>query len=109
MDIVVILILLVFGLLFGIISAIAGIGGGGFYMSLMVLLFAIPINEARDTSTFIIVFFSFVAFVSYFRHGKVDIKLSLKNFYSSLDLSQYPGYSKCFSFILKIDESHQYL
>jgi uncharacterized membrane protein YfcA len=77
MDTVAIIIFLVFGVLFGIISSIAGIGGGGFYMSLMILLLAIPINEARDTSTFIIVFFSFVAFISYYRQGKIDIKLSL--------------------------------
>jgi len=77
MDFVVILILLFFGVIFGIISSIAGIGGGAFYMSLMVLLFAIPINEARDTSAFIIVFFSGVAFLNYFKQGKVDIKLSL--------------------------------
>ena len=77
MDIIVIIILLAFGLLFGIISSIAGIGGGAFYMSLMILLFAIPINEARNTSAFIIVLFSGVAFISYLRQGKVDIKLSL--------------------------------
>jgi uncharacterized membrane protein YfcA len=64
-------------LLFGIISSLAGIGGGGFYTSLMLLLFTIPINEARDTSTFIILIFSSVAFINYFRHGKVDIKISL--------------------------------
>jgi len=77
MDTVAIILLLVFGLLFGIIGSIAGIGGGGFYISLMIILLAIPIDEARDTSAFIIVFFSFVSFISYFKQGKVDIKLSL--------------------------------
>ena len=77
MDTVVVIILLLFGLLFGTISSLAGIGGGGFYMSLMILLLAIPINEARDTSSFIIIIFSGVTFINYFRQGKVDIKLSL--------------------------------
>ena len=58
MDAVAVTILLLFGLLFGIISATAGIGGGAFYMSVMVFYFIIPINEARDTSTFIIALFS---------------------------------------------------
>ncbi|MFX0081971.1 MAG: sulfite exporter TauE/SafE family protein [Candidatus Hodarchaeota archaeon] len=77
MDLGVIIILLIFGLIFGMISSITGIGGGALYMSLMVLLFTIPIDEARDTSTFIIVLFSGAAFISYFRQGKVDLKLSL--------------------------------
>jgi uncharacterized membrane protein YfcA len=77
MDVVTIILLLVFGVLFGIISSLAGIGGGGFYTSLMIILFLIPINEARDTSTFIILLFSFVTFLNYYRHGKIDIKISL--------------------------------
>ena len=43
----------------------------------MILLFAIPIDEARDTSIFIIVLFSCAAFISYLRQGKIDIKISL--------------------------------
>ena len=57
MDIVTIILLIAFGILVGIISSLAGIGGGGFYTSLMTLLFIVPINEARDTSTFIILLF----------------------------------------------------
>lgn len=77
MEPVVIIILLIFGLIFGMISSIAGIGGGALYMSLMILLFAIPIDEARDTSSFTIFLFSGAAFIGYFRQGKVDLKLSL--------------------------------
>jgi len=77
MDALLIVILLVFGVLFGIIGSVAGIGGGALHMSLMVLLFAIPIDEARNTSSFIIVLFSGIAFISYFKQGKVDVKLSL--------------------------------
>jgi uncharacterized membrane protein YfcA len=67
----------VFGVLFGTISSLAGIGGGGFYTSLMIFLLVIPIDEARDTSTFIILLFSCVAFLNYYRQGKVNIKISL--------------------------------
>ncbi|MHA2393688.1 MAG: sulfite exporter TauE/SafE family protein [Promethearchaeota archaeon] len=77
MDILVVLILLIFGAIFGMISSIAGIGGGAFYMSLMILLFAINPDEARDTSTFIIFFFSGTAFYSYFKQGKVNLKIAL--------------------------------
>ena len=77
MDAILIIILLAFGVLFGIIGSIAGIGGGALHMSLMIMLFAIPIDEARNTSSFIIVIFSGIAFISYFKQGKVDIKLSL--------------------------------
>ncbi|MFW9823105.1 MAG: sulfite exporter TauE/SafE family protein, partial [Candidatus Thorarchaeota archaeon] len=72
-----IMILISFGVLFGIIGTIAGIGGGALHMSLMVLLLAIPINEARDTSSFIIVLFTGIAFINYFRQGKINIKLTL--------------------------------
>lgn len=77
MDAILIIILLIFGTLFGIIGSVAGIGGGALYMSLMILLFAIPIDEARNTSSFIIVLFSGTATISYFKQGKVDLKLSL--------------------------------
>jgi len=77
MDVVLIIILLVFGVLFGIIGSVAGIGGGALHMSVMILLFAIPIDEARDTSSFIIVLSSGIAFISYYKQGKVDIKISL--------------------------------
>jgi hypothetical protein len=77
MDLGVIILLLIFGIIFGIISSLAGIGGGVFYMSLMILLFAIPINEARNTSTFIIFLFSCAAFISYYRQKKIDLKLTL--------------------------------
>jgi len=77
MELGVVIILLIFGVIFGMISSIAGIGGGVLYMSLMILLFAIPIDEDRDTSTFTIVLFSGAAFISYYRQGKVDLKLSL--------------------------------
>jgi uncharacterized membrane protein YfcA len=77
MDAFLIIILLLFGVLFGIIGSVAGIGGGALHMSLMILLFAIPIDEARNTSTFIILLFSGIATISYFKQGKVDIKLSL--------------------------------
>lgn len=77
MDLGVIILLLMFGIIFGIISSLAGIGGGAFYMSLMILLFAIPVDEARNTSTFIIFLFSCTTFISYYRQGKIDLKLTV--------------------------------
>lgn len=77
MDILVVLILLIFGALFGIISSIAGIGGGALHMSLMILLLEISPDEARDTSTFIILFISGAALISYYKQGKIKLKLSL--------------------------------
>lgn len=77
MDAILIIILISFGVLFGIIGTIAGIGGGALHMSLMILLLAIPINEARDTSSFIILLFTGIAFINYIKQKKVNIKLIL--------------------------------
>jgi len=77
MEMIWIIILIIFGILFGIISSLAGIGGGALYMSVMIIIFAIPINEARNTSTFIISLFSGFAFITYYRQGKVDLKVSI--------------------------------
>jgi len=74
MDIVAIIILLIAGFLFGIISSIAGIGGGVFFVSLMVLIFIIPINIAIDTSIFIILISSGAGFFTYFKEERLHIK-----------------------------------
>ncbi|MFX1587331.1 MAG: sulfite exporter TauE/SafE family protein [Promethearchaeota archaeon] len=74
MDIVLIIILLVFGFFFGILSTVAGIGGGVFYVSILVLLFLTPINVAVDTSTFIILISSGAGFITYFREERLHIK-----------------------------------
>jgi len=70
-------LLLILGLLSGAISAIAGIGGGVFFVSIMTLLFFIPINIAVDTSTFIILFSSLAGFITYLRQKRTTFKLSL--------------------------------
>ncbi|MFX1522567.1 MAG: sulfite exporter TauE/SafE family protein [Promethearchaeota archaeon] len=77
MDAILIIILISFGVLFGIIGTIAGIGGGALHMSLMILLLAIPIDEARDTSSFIILLFTGIAFINYIKQKKISIKLIL--------------------------------
>lgn len=74
---IIIVILITAGFLIGTISSIAGIGGGAFYIIIMMILLNIPINEARDTSTFIILIFSGVGLINSLKHKKVDIKLSL--------------------------------
>ena len=70
-------LLILLGLLSGIVSAIAGIGGGVFFVSIMTLLFFIPINIAVDTSTFIILFSSLAGFITYLRQKRTSFKLSL--------------------------------
>ncbi|MHA2280316.1 MAG: sulfite exporter TauE/SafE family protein [Promethearchaeota archaeon] len=77
MDAILVILLLAFGVLFGIIGSVAGIGGGALHMSVMILIFGVLPLVARDTSTFIIFLFSGIASISYFRQGKVNIKLSL--------------------------------
>ena len=73
----VIFLLLILGLLSGVISTIAGIGGGVFFVSIMTLLFYIPINIAIDTSTFIILFSSLAGFITYLRQKRTNLRLSL--------------------------------
>jgi len=70
-------LLILLGLLSGIVSVIAGIGGGVFFVSIMTLLFLFPINNAVDTSTFIILFSSLAGFITYLRQKRTNIRLSL--------------------------------
>lgn len=72
-----IIILLIFGLIVGIIGTIAGIGAGVIIVSILTLFFFIPINEAIDTSTFIILISSGAGFLTYLKQGRTDFKLSL--------------------------------
>jgi len=69
--------LILLGILSGIVSVIAGIGGGVFFVSIMTLLFLIPINRAVDTSTFVILFSSLAGFITYLRQKRTSVKLSL--------------------------------
>lgn len=74
MDTVVIIILIIAGFLFGIISSVVGIGGGVFFVSIMVLVFLLPINVAVDTSAFIILISSGAGFLTYYREERLHIK-----------------------------------
>ena len=74
MDTVAVIILLIAGFLFGIISSISGIGGGVFFVSTMVLFFLIPINIAVETSAFIIMISSGAGFLTYFKEERLHIK-----------------------------------
>jgi len=74
---IIIVIFLVAGFLIGTVSSIAGIGGGAFYILTILLLIAAPIDNARDTSAFIILLFSGMGFLSYLRQGRIDVKISL--------------------------------
>ncbi len=70
-------IFLLLGILFGTISSTAGIGGGVFYVSFLMLLFGFSINEAIDTSTFIILISSAAGFLTYLKQKRTSLKLSL--------------------------------
>ena len=72
-----IFLLILLGILSGMVSTISGIGGGVFFVSIMTLLFFIPINIAIDTSTFVILFSSLAGFITYLRQKRTSVKLSL--------------------------------
>ena len=93
----IIFLLILLGLLSGMLSSIAGVGGGVFFVSIMTLLFLIPINIAVDTSTFVILFSSFAAFISYIRQKRTGVKLSL--FFSIFSISGSLLATILFSFI----------
>ncbi len=69
-----IILLLLLGFLCGTISVIAGIGGGVFFVTILTLLFAIPIQIAIDTSTFIILIASAAGFIIYYKDRRFEIK-----------------------------------
>lgn len=73
----IIIFLIVLGFLVGTISSIAGIGGGVFFVPIMVLIFLMPINVAIDTSTFIILISSGAAFFTYLKDKRIAIKPTL--------------------------------
>lgn len=73
----IVLILILLGFLAGMIAVIAGIGGGVFFVSIMTIMFLIPITIAIDTSTFIILTSSAAGFITYLRQRRTTIKLSL--------------------------------
>jgi len=74
---IIILILISLGFLAGMIAVIAGIGGGVLFVSIMTIVFIIPINIAIDTSTFIILVSSSAGFITYLKQKRTTIKLSL--------------------------------
>ncbi len=74
---IVIFILISLGFLAGTIAVIAGIGGGVLFVSIMTVVFIIPINIAIDTSTFIILTSSLAGFITYLKQKRTTLKLSL--------------------------------
>lgn len=77
LTLTILIILLIVGLIVGIIGTISGIGGGVFYVTILTLIFFMPINEAIDTSNYIILITSSVGFFTYLKQGRTNIKLSL--------------------------------
>ncbi|MFW9951097.1 MAG: sulfite exporter TauE/SafE family protein [Candidatus Thorarchaeota archaeon] len=72
-----IILLVIFGFISGLISIIAGVGGGVFFVSILTLLFLIPIDIAVDTSTFVILLSSLAGFIAYLKQKRTNLKLSL--------------------------------
>ncbi|MFX0031852.1 MAG: sulfite exporter TauE/SafE family protein [Candidatus Hodarchaeota archaeon] len=73
----IIIILLIFGFLFGLLSIISGQGGGLFYVSFMTIFLLIPINISIDTSNFIILLTSASGFLTYLKDKRTNLRLSL--------------------------------
>ena len=69
-----IIILLLLGFMSGTLSVIAGIGGGVFFVTIMTIGFAIPINIAIDTSTFVILIAAAAGFITYYKDRRFNIK-----------------------------------
>ncbi len=70
----VIILLILLGFTAGLISSLAGIGGGAFYVTIMVFILNIPLKVAIDTSTFVILFASCAGFITHYRAGRIDLK-----------------------------------
>ena len=79
--------LIVLGLLAGMVSSICGIGGGIIWVSLMTIVLSIPIKIAIDTSTFVILVSSAVAFVLFYKNGRLNVKQVL--IFSSFDFKSF--------------------
>ena len=73
----IIIILIILGLVIGIISTVVGEGGGVFYVAILTIFFFMPINEAIDTSTFIILISSGAGFITYLKQKRTHIKQTL--------------------------------
>jgi hypothetical protein len=72
-----VIIFVILGVLVGIISSIAGVGGGVLYVPILSLIFLMPINQAIDTSTFVILISSASGFLSYLKDKRTNVKLAL--------------------------------
>lgn len=72
-----ILILVILGIIIGIISSIAGVGGGVLYVPILTLIYFMPMNQAIDTSTFAILISSASGFITYLKQKRTDFKLAL--------------------------------
>ena len=76
-TVVIIITCLLCGLLFGIISTVAGIGGGVMYVPFMSLFLILTMISAVDTSSFIILISSAAAFLTYWKDERTDLKSSV--------------------------------
>ena len=100
-SLLVISLLIILGFFSGLVSVIAGVGGGVFFVSILTLLFFIPINIAIDTSTFIILTSSLAGFIIYLKQKRTTLKLTI--IFSSFSILGSFSASLLFMFI-KVDD-----
>ncbi|MHA1724127.1 MAG: sulfite exporter TauE/SafE family protein [Promethearchaeota archaeon] len=77
LSLTMIILLIILGMVIGIISTIAGVGGGVLYVPSLTLFFFFPIDQAINTSTFVILISSTSGFITYLKQKRTDVKLSL--------------------------------
>ncbi|MFX1275951.1 MAG: sulfite exporter TauE/SafE family protein [Promethearchaeota archaeon] len=76
-DLIIIILLLIFGFLIGNIATITGIGGGVMYVPTLVILLSLPFDIARGTSLFVILISSGAGFVIYLKDKRTNLKLTV--------------------------------
>ncbi len=80
------LLLLPLGLLIGTVSSMVGLGGGVFYVPLLVLVFGLPMQKAIGVSVLTMTFTTITATIAYAREGRINYKIGLL-----LDVLDIPG------------------
>ncbi len=102
----ILLIIFFLGILFGVIGSMAGIGGGVFYVSFLTLFFGIAIQEAIDTSNFVILIMAGSGFIIYLRDKRCNLKIVLAfsaiSILGSLTCAIIFFYASLEEFVLKI-------
>ncbi len=76
-ELIIIILLLILGFIYGNIATIAGIGGGVMYVPTLVLLLLLPMDVAIGTSIFVILISSGAGFFTYLKDKRTNWKLTI--------------------------------